>query len=31
MRIPPDHMWIWHFVTFWLILAALFVVLERSA
>jgi hypothetical protein len=31
MRIPPENLWLWQFGAFWLILAALFVVLERSA
>jgi hypothetical protein len=28
MRIPPDHLWLWHFGAFWLLLLALIVGLE---
>ena len=31
MRIPPDNLWLWQFVAFWLLLIALCVVLEVTA
>jgi len=31
MRIPPENLWLWHIGAFWLLLVALFVVLERWA
>lgn len=29
--IPPENLWVWHFVLVWIALLALFVILEVAA